>query len=56
MHLKALILSSNLLTQIKNLQSFANLEMIDLSDNKITGPLDLVETFSKLQNLKIVML
>lgn len=55
-HLKALILSSNLLTQIKNLQSFANLEMIDLSDNKITGPLDLVETFSKLQNLKIVML
>ena len=47
-HLKALILSSNLLTQIKNLNSFTNLEMIDLSDNKIGGPLDLQDSFGKL--------
>lgn len=41
MHLKALILSANLLTQIRNLNSFTNLEMVDLSDNKIGGPLEL---------------
>lgn len=50
--MKKLNLAQNQISKIKNISAITSLEFIDLTDNKISGPLDFTEHFSKLNKLK----
>jgi Leucine-rich repeat (LRR) protein len=57
-HLRVLILSKNMISSIpkSNLDTFRQLDVLDLHDNRITGKVDFSQHFKKLQNLRILNL